>query len=175
MQKSDKKIKTKNKNSAQKGVLRKYSRLLFMPLLVVAFSVAVVYATVVVGRLTNEVSYELKLPDNIVRLQVLNASSDAGAMRELCQFLSEYKSDQVEFMVVDSSKVNRLSVSETIVISREADLTAAVLTSELVGCDPSLLKFKPLEFNTDLVTVSIVIGDDIDMQQINDNIIKEDR
>ena len=143
-------------------------------MLVAVFSVAVVYATVVVGRLTGEVSHEIKLPTHIVRLQVLNVSSDKSAMRDLCQLLSDFQNEQLEFRIVDTSRIGRLAVSKSLVISREADMTAAVLTSELVGCSPSELEFKPMEFNTDLVTVTIVIGEDIDLQKLRDNIITED-
>ncbi len=174
MQKPDKKTRIRKKNSAHRGRVQKLSRVLFMPMLIVVFSVAVVYATVVVGRLTNEVSHEIKLPTHIVRLQVLNASSNKGAMRDLCQLLSGFQNEQLEFRIVDTSRIRRLDVPESLVISREANLTAAILTSELVGCRPSELEFRPMEFNTDLVTVTILIGENMDMQKLRDNLITED-
>ena len=150
-----------------------YQKIL-MPALIILGFFAIVYSTVVIGKLTASVSYEETLPKHIVRLEVLNASTNKAVMRDFCRLVDGFADEFLEIHVVDTARYKRTDITTSMVISRESDLTAAQLMTDMIGVARSELSFKPYDYNQELVTVTIVIGDDFDLQIADKNISEKE-
>ncbi len=125
-----------------------------------SFIAVLIYAVVFSMRIANGVARSVDIPTHIVRLQILNASGVRGLTAKLSEQLSGYSDADVEISVVDTSLIDATRIPASFVISREKETDNARLLCQKIGLDPSTVVSRPLIDNRDLVTATLVVGDD---------------
>ena len=125
-----------------------------------SFIAVLVYVVIFSIRIANGVARSIDTPTHSVRLQILNASGVKSLTTKLAEQLSGYSDADVEISVVDTGKFDVTNISGSFVISREKDAGDARLLCEKIGLDPTTVVSRPLIDNKQLITATLVVGDD---------------
>lgn len=99
-------------------------------------------------------------PDTLVRLQVVNASGVKGVGRDLAARLTDMSDGDIEIIVVDMRSFELRRLSRSMVISRQPDSEGARKLAGKLGLDPSTVAYEPLPYDADLISVTLVVGED---------------
>lgn len=129
-------------------------------LIAVLFVVVLVYVVSLSIRVSRGVSRTLESPDHVVRLQILNGCGVNGLAARVADGLADYTDVDLVIKVVDTDNFDLSRVSETFVLSRLEDRTAATLLAQKLGLSAAGITFKPLENNFRRVTATLVLGED---------------
>ncbi len=109
---------------------------------------------------TRSVSRSLAGPDTVVRLQIVNATSDVGLGSSVAAQLTKYIDHEISFAVVDTARFGSRKVRESFLVAREGNLKTAETVAARLGLGPDKVTVLPLEHNTRNVAITLVLGDD---------------
>ncbi len=139
----------------------------------IAALVGLLYLTFGTLRAAAGFSREVETPDHLVRLHIVNGSSIKGLGREVAGNLDGFVDKELEVEVVRTETFDMTNLPRTLVISRIADTRAARLLARRLGLDPSNVVFEPLEHNTELISATLVLGQDFDLEAMQTLLRKE--
>ncbi len=139
----------------------------------IAALVGLLYLTFGTLRAAAGFSREVETPDHLVRLHIVNGSSIKGLGREVAGNLDGFVDKELEVEVVRTETFDMTNLPRTLVISRVADTRAARLLARRLGLDPSNVVFEPLEHNTELISATLVLGQDFDLEAMQTLLRKE--
>lgn len=125
------------------------------------FIMAIVYLGFVLTRINRTVTRVSEIPRHAVRLEMVDGCGKNGLMARVGRYLSETGDSELEVLIVDSSHLDLIKLSASIIMSREKDQTAAILLAHRLGLDESQVVYKELDYNQRLVSVTLVLGDDL--------------
>lgn len=128
--------------------------------IVLAFVAVVVVVIIFSVRISNGVSRNLGSSGALVRLQVVNGSGISGVGARIASQLSGYVDKDLEIKVIDTSDITTMKVAKSFVISRTGDGSAAQVLATKLGFDASTIVTKALEYDTRLVSATLVVGED---------------
>ena len=111
-------------------------------------------------KATRSVSRSLAGPDTVVRLQIVNATSDSRLGAAVATELSRYIDREISFAVVDTARFGSRKVRESFLVAREDNLKTAEMVAARLGLGPEKVTVLPLEHNTRNVAITLVLGDD---------------
>jgi len=95
-----------------------------------------------------------------VNLQVVDGCRTGGAAKAIADRLAVFADSDISIRVVEIGSFERQPVAESFVVSREEDKSAAKKLAAKLGVDRSTVEYHPLENNSELISVTLVIGDD---------------
>ena len=95
-----------------------------------------------------------------VNLQVVDGCRPAGAAKAIADRLAVFADSDISIRVVEIDSFERQPVAESFVVSREENMSAAEKLATKIGLDPSTVDYRPLENNSEQISVTLVIGDD---------------
>lgn len=103
-----------------------------------------------------------------IRLELLSGSDvlRAHEIKRLAGCLEKSGYGGVKISVVERRLISSRSNLQSLVISRRPDLKSARHFAVLIGLSPGSVVYRPLEFNRNMVTVSLIVGDDIDIERL---------
>ncbi len=142
-------------------------------LIAVLFVVVLVYVVSLSIRVSRGVSRTLESPDHVVRLQILNGCGVNGLAARVADGLADYTDVDLVIKVVDTDNFDLSRVSETFVLSRLEDRSAATLLAQKLGLSADGITFKPLENNYRQVTATLVLGEDWPTLELLNRIVME--
>ncbi|MCB2229753.1 LytR C-terminal domain-containing protein [bacterium] len=131
-------------------------------LIAVAFVVLLVYVVSVTLQVARGISQTIEPPTHVIRLQVLNGCGVPKLAAQMADKLSGYTDRDVRISVVDTDNFDLVAVDSTFVISRDRDMTAAVVLARKLGLDDSQVTYDKLDNNYRHVSVTLVVGADHD-------------
>ena len=99
-------------------------------------------------------------PAHVVRLHIVDGSDDEKALEAVQGYLEKIQDNELEIEIAAVEPSSAVEVEETLVISRQPDLTAAKLIARRLGLRSDRVFYKPLEHNLDQVTVTLILGHD---------------
>lgn len=111
-------------------------------------------------RLSTGVSGTMPVPKYTARLQIVNGTDDPGALALVAERLNGYGDPDLEIEVVARENFDLRKIGQSIVVSRQEDLTVAGLLARRLGLPPGQVRYRPLENNRDHVSVTLVLGTD---------------
>jgi hypothetical protein len=111
-------------------------------------------------KTTRTVSRSLAGPDTVVRLQIVNATTDLRLGAAVAAQLTRYVDHTMSFAVVDTARFGARRVRESFVIAREDNATTAAAVASRLGLKPDRVTVLPLEHNDRNAAVTLVLGDD---------------
>ena len=120
---------------------------------------------VYVLRLTASVTEVEAVPLYSVNLQIADGTRTSGVAKAMAERLEAYSDSEISIRVVEISSFKRQPVAESFVVSRVEDKSAAEKLATMIGVDRSTVEYRPLENNSEQISVTLVIGDDY--QRIN--------
>ncbi|MBU0982913.1 MAG: LytR C-terminal domain-containing protein [candidate division Zixibacteria bacterium] len=126
--------------------------------LLVGVVLVVVYGAVFAVRISTGYAAVEASPDYRVRLQIVDASGQNGGASQLSKALDGWSNGVLEVEVVERLPFDGHTVGETFVVSRQEDQQAARLLAEALGLDESVVAYRPLEYNRQLITATLVVG-----------------
>jgi len=142
-------------------------------LIAVLFVVVLVYVVSLSIRVSRGVSRTLESPAHVVRLQILNGCGINGLAARVADGLADYTDVDLVIKVVDTDNFNLSRVSETFVLSRLEDRSAATVLAQKLGLSADGITFKPLENNYRQVTATLVLGEDWPTLELLNRIVTE--
>lgn len=126
--------------------------------LIVIVAAIVGYLGLFAFKVTAGYSRTLDVPENTVRLQIINASGTRGLSSGVIARLKELSDLKLTVRVVDLSFFELEDTPRSFVVSRNPDCTAARMLAERLGLDPDEVEYVELEHNTGYVTASLILG-----------------
>ncbi|MBI5266020.1 MAG: LytR C-terminal domain-containing protein [candidate division Zixibacteria bacterium] len=114
-------------------------------------------------KATRTVSRSLAGPDTVVRLQIVNATSDPRLGAAVAAQLTGYIDHAMSFAVVDTARFGARRVKESFVIAREDNKATAEAVAARLGLTPEKVTILPMEHNDRNAAVTLVLGDDYRM------------
>lgn len=129
--------------------------------LIAGFALTIVFLVMMVFKISGGVAKTVDTPDIKIRLQVTHNDPPPENYQTLISSLDEYTDSQLEIHLIDSELFDLRPIAQTMVISREADRLPAQKLSELLGLNPDDVIYKPLENNYDQISVTLVVGEDL--------------
>lgn len=109
---------------------------------------------------TRSVSRSLAGPETVVRLQIVNATSDPTLGRAVAGVLTRTIDHRMSFAVVDTTRFSSRKVHRSFVVARDNDPVAARAVAQKLGIEADRVTVLPLEHNNRNVSVTLVLGDD---------------
>lgn len=130
--------------------------------LVVGFGLTVIFLVTMVIKINGGIAKTVDTPDTMIRLQVTGNDPRPEHYGQLIDSLENYADSEIEIKLVDSETFDLRPLAQTMIISRIPDKAPATKLAELLGLDPDDIVYKPLENNFDQISVTLVIGNDLD-------------
>lgn len=131
-----------------------------MILALVVLVTAVFYTGLYGIRLACGLTLQEEPPTYTVRLQLINATGRDTIDKQTLKRLTYNSGKGLDIKIVEETRFALREVSESLVLSRIPDLTAARLLARELGLDPDNVTYRPLEDNRRLASVSLIIGRD---------------
>jgi hypothetical protein len=123
-------------------------------------------------KITKGVAKVVETPSEIVRIQILFNSLQNEKADNIAEYLSNYKDAEINFEVVDKSLFTIRDINETIIINRTNNPEVSEKLADILGLDYDLIIQKILSENKKHISVTLVIGNDIEI--ILSKIIKDE-
>lgn len=130
--------------------------------LVVGFGLTVIFLVTMVIKINGGIAKTVDTPDTMIRLQVTGNDPQPEHYGQLIDSLENYADSEIEIKLVDSETFDLRPLAQTMIISRIPDKAPATKLAELLGLDPDDIVYKPLENNFDQISVTLVVGNDLD-------------
>ena len=121
---------------------------------------AAIYIVTFGVQIASGVSRTIDVPSQVVRLQIVDASGERSALGAVADAVANYRDTDIEIEIASRERFSIRKISESMVVSRTEDLSAAKLLAARIGLDPEVVLFQPLESNRDHVTVTLILGTD---------------
>jgi hypothetical protein len=109
---------------------------------------------------TRAVSRSLAGPEAVVRLQIVNATTDLTLGKVVAGVLTKAVDARLSFAVVDTTKFTSRKVSRSFLVARDIDRGMAAAVAERLGMAENQVTYLPLEHNSKYVSITLVLGDD---------------
>lgn len=122
--------------------------------------VIVAYAGWFVVRVSAGVSAEVPAAERLIRLQVIDAGGNAQAADKLTRLVTDLSDDNAQVTLLERDTMDRHTIGDSFVISRERDLDPARWLADRLGLDDADVVFRPLENNHKQISVTLVLGED---------------
>ena len=132
----------------------------------VVFVVTVVLVVSLTVRVTTGLSRTVKTPQHQIRLEILNGCAKAGIASRAAKFISEYPDSSLEVTVIRTGDFSLRKVSQSFIISRVKDKTAAEYLARLLNLEKSEVTYRPLDNNYKQVSATLVVGEDFDAEPL---------
>jgi len=101
-------------------------------------------------------------PTQFIRIQIVNATGgNRSELFELTEKIKRLSDSLVEITVVEHSDFMTRTVDQSLIISREKDLSSAKYLAGKLGIDPKQIEYNKMEINSRQVTITLVVGQDI--------------
>ncbi len=124
---------------------------------------ATVYLLMVVSQFVTGVSKAEAAPQ-VIRLQLVTAGNDAVTGHRLTTTVNQALRDSpYTIEIVERQTLPRREISKTLVVSRQPDLAPARYLARQLRLPADRVMYQPLEFNRNLVTVTLLAGDDLNV------------
>ena len=111
-------------------------------------------------RVSTGVSGTMPVPNHTARLQIVNGTGDRGVLKAVADQLNGHGDPDLEIKVVAREEFDLRKIGQSVVVSRQEDLTVAHLLARRLGLPPGQVCYRPLENNRDHVSVTLVLGTD---------------
>jgi hypothetical protein len=160
MHKAQKTAHRPNPAAGQSRLSRVVSPRLLNIALVTTLVLVGAYVLTIGARVTRGVSVTAETPTRSIRLQIVNASGFDGVGRALAARFRELSETGLDVVVVDIKEFDQRQLSHSLVIARGRDTAGARMLSRKLGLDPSDVVYQPLDYDTDLISVTLVVGED---------------
>ncbi|MDZ4723709.1 MAG: LytR C-terminal domain-containing protein [candidate division Zixibacteria bacterium] len=102
----------------------------------------------------------VELPQYSVRLEIENASGQAGLEKQITQELQSRNFNDMQLTVVEASQFKIRKAAKSFIISREENGDAAEQLALRLGLDPSCVIYRELEQNSEHISATLVLGKD---------------
>lgn len=122
--------------------------------------VVLIFILVYSIKLTTGVAKSISAPENQVRLEILNASSEKGLETKMKQYLSDLKDEHTEINVVSTGVFDLEKSKSSFIINRVKEASAVNAMARLIDIDKDNISYSELEQNNDQITATLVLGDD---------------
>ena len=109
---------------------------------------------------TRSVSRSLAGPETVVRLQIVNTTSDPTLGKAVAGLLTQTIDYRMSFAVVDTTRFTSRKVNRSFVVAREEDRSTADAVARRLGMEADRVSVLPLEYNDRNVSITLVLGDD---------------
>lgn len=109
---------------------------------------------------TRAVSRSLAGPEAVVRLQIVNATTDPTLAKVVAGVLTKSVDARLSFAVVDTTRFSSRKVQRSFLVARDADRATADAVAERLGLTDDQVTFLPLEHNGRNVSITLVLGED---------------
>ena len=126
----------------------------------VAFVIVMILAITYAVKISGHVSKSIDAPTYQIRLQVLNSCRDEKTVKKITRTLSQYHDRDLEIKIMNIDKFDVQEVNKSFIISREEEKTAAEKLARMIGLDPGMVVYRPLENNYRQISATLVIGMD---------------
>ena len=136
-----------------------FNRILNYSLLALA-AITVIFVASLFIKITNGVAKTVETPEQIIRLQLANGSSEITAIDEVEKFMNNYKDDKIDLLVVEKREFTKREIARSFIVSRTKDKTSAENLAKKLGLETDNITYKPLENNYNQVSVTLVLGND---------------
>lgn len=128
----------------------------------VVFVIVMILAVSYTVKISGQVSKSIDAPKYQVRLQVINSCRDEKTVEKVTRTLSQYRDRDFEIKILDIDNFDVQKVNKSFIISREEEKTAAEKLAGMIGLDPGMVMYKPLENNYRQISATLVIGMDFE-------------
>jgi hypothetical protein len=152
-----KQLRLSRLTSAAKQVVRRH---LMEVCCGVVLAGAGIYLLTIGIQLTRGVSMTVHTPGHVIRLHVVDGSDDNGALEAVRGYLETLQDPELQIEIAAADQSTTGDIDETLVISRQPDLTAARLLATRLGLESDRVMYKPLVHNLDQVSVTLMLGRD---------------
>jgi hypothetical protein len=152
---------------------RPIGRMIFDSICVILLVAAVGYLGWFSVSATRSVSRSLAGPETVVRLQIVNATSDPTLGKAVAGVLARTIDHRMSFAVVDTARFSSRKVHRSFLVARDNDPVAAKAVAQLLGIEADRVTVLPLEHNNRNVSVTLVLGDDYRSLSLRANTGKE--
>lgn len=126
--------------------------------------IGLVLVGTIAWRVTGSTTLTRPTPTYVVRLEIVNATGNAGSAAALARRLDGFRDADLNIVVVDTTALDVRPVAQSLVIAR-TDEPAARLICERLGIVLPV-EFRHLEYNRRQVSVTLVLGEDF--RDLND-------
>jgi len=104
----------------------------------------------------------------VVRLQVVTPNVNTPTRHRLIAAVNEsIQNGSYSIEIVEQETLPNRSVTQTLIVSRQPDLEPAQYLAAELGLPGDRVSYQPLEFNRNLVAVTLFIGDDLSFEPNN--------
>lgn len=122
---------------------------------------------------TRSVSRSLAGPEAVVRLQIVNATTDPTLGKVAAGVLTKAADARLSFAVVDTTKFSSRKVAHSFLVARDVDRSMADLVAKRLGLTENRVTYLPLEHNNRNVSITLVLGDDYRQLSLSTGVLKE--
>lgn len=130
-----------------------------------ALATVVIYATLLVVKVSKGYSRTESVPENMVRLEIVDGSGVDGLVERVVDEISGRTDMKLAIQVIKTVRFDLRPVPHTLVIARdENSQEAAGLLADRLGLDSDQVVYKPLEHNSHHATVTLVLGSEAEQQ-----------
>ena len=151
---------------------KNHSERVFEITLIAVFIVVLMVISFQTIKITKGVAEVVETPSEIVRIQILFNSLQNEKADNIAEYLSNYKDAEIKFEVVDKSLFTIRDINETIIINRTNNPEISEKLADILGLDNDLIIQKILSENKKHITVTLVIGSNV--ENILSKIIKDE-
>ena len=151
---------------------KNHSGRVFETTLIAVFIVVLLVISFQTIKITKGVAKVVETPAEIVRIQILFNSLQKEKSDNIAEYLSNYKDAKIKFEIIDKSLFTIRDINETIIINRTNNPEVSGKLADILGLDNDLIIQKILSENKKHITVTLVIGNDVDI--ILSKIIKDE-
>lgn len=129
--------------------------------MVAGFGLTIIFLVTMVIKISGGVAKTVETAEVLIRLQVTANDPPPENYRLLLDTLDQFNNNEIEINLIDTEVFDLRPIAQTMIISRQSDKSAAQKLALLLGLNPDDVIYKPLENNYDQISVTLVIGDDI--------------
>ena len=128
--------------------------------LAIIFVVTVTYAATTLIGISSNISHTVEAPENLIRLQLVDASGENGQADKIAKALTGYSDHELEIEVVELDRFDIRKIDSSVIISRERNTEASALLAHRLGINNDDIVYKPLDNNVRQISATLVIGRD---------------
>ena len=128
-----------------------------------AVSLLVIYQLFFMVKITAGVSNEKPAPEQVATIEIINASGIAQIGKQVTEKLESSEQDKIEIIVVNSERLEYKKIAKSLIISREENTETAEFIAKTLGLEESEVVFRPSIENDMAPSVTVVLGEDIQL------------
>lgn len=129
--------------------------------MVLALTAMALYQVFFMVRLTAGITSEKPAPEQLVTVEIVNASGLAQNSALVKGKLENIRQEDFEILVVKMERLEYKNIGRSLVISRSADTRPAEFVARSMGLNESEIVYRPSLENDMSPSVTLVLGEDI--------------